>query len=416
MTQAHRDVCRPWTPVVDDVVLEDRVRSVVRDILEDLDGHPVEDISLASGRVGVALGFDYIGRAVPELPSRDIKAVGQQIVSDLGSATLDASLYGGFTGVAWGLGTILNLDEASFIEVDSTLSELIDSGRLLDDLVYGLAGFGLYAMSRLPSSGGENILGRVVEVISDRAIHDDAGLTWYTRPENLPTSVTSEYPSGYMNVGVAHGVPGQLYVLAAAAAAGVPVDRHVLDRGLAWLMSKADFQAEGSVLPTLVLPDGFQVRPARTAWCYGDLGVSVVLVEIARLLGRRDLFEFGSRLGLAAAARPADESKVVDAGLCHGAAGIAHAFGRLFQRTGDPRFQDAALFWVRRTLDMRTRGQGIGGYRAWAFDAWTDRTGLLTGASGIAAALAAAISPVDPGWDEFLLCSTRATIEVRAED
>jgi hypothetical protein len=99
---------------------------------------------------------------------------------------------------------------------------------------------------------------------------------------------------------------------------------------------------------------------------------------------------------------------VVDAGLCHGAAGLGHLFNRLFQATGDPGLGAAARSWFERTLQMRRPGRGVGGYEAWqAGDGgemtWVADAGLLTGATGIALALLGATTATEPVWDRMLL-------------
>jgi hypothetical protein len=98
----------------------------------------------------------------------------------------------------------------------------------------------------------------------------------------------------------------------------------------------------------------------------------------------------------------------VDAGLCHGAAGLGHLFNRLFQATGEPVLAEAARFWLEQALALRRPGRGFGGYEARirggdGAPTWVAEPGLLTGAAGIALALLAATAPVEPAWDRFLL-------------
>jgi hypothetical protein len=104
---------------------------------------------------------------------------------------------------------------------------------------------------------------------------------------------------------------------------------------------------------------------------------------------------------------------VVDAGVCHGAAGLALVFDRLWQASGDDALRDAALFWARRTLAMHRPGEGVAGWRAYMPDLasgghrWEADPGLLTGAAGIALALLACATEIEPRWDRFLLTSAR---------
>jgi hypothetical protein len=120
-----------------------------------------------------------------------------------------------------------------------------------------------------------------------------------------------------------------------------------------------------------------------------------------------------------AAERPFEEAGIKDAALCHGCAGLGHLFNRTFQATGEPELAQAARAWFERTLAMRHPGRGIGGYEAWQPDAAgsTARSadpGLLNGATGIALALLAATTPIEPAWDRILLVAIppRAPSEV----
>lgn len=105
-----------------------------------------------------------------------------------------------------------------------------------------------------------------------------------------------------------------------------------------------------------------------------------------------------------ALAREPHEAGVRDAGLCHGAAGLGHIANRLFWATGEERFRDLAQVWFGRVL--RSRGEGpYGGVQAWLGDKYSADPGLLTGATGVALALAAAVTSSAPEWDRLLLLS-----------
>ena len=155
--------------------------------------------------------------------------------------------------------------------------------------------------------------------------------------------------------------------------------------------------------------------PARLAWCYGDPGISLALLSAARAAGEPEWERQAVAVARAAATRPRDEGGVVDGGLCHGAAGLAHLYNRLFQATRDPFFKTEALAWIERLLALRRPGEGIAGWQAWRPIGeitgpdpelgWVADPGFLTGAAGIGLALLGAISPVEPAWDRVLLSS-----------
>lgn len=99
---------------------------------------------------------------------------------------------------------------------------------------------------------------------------------------------------------------------------------------------------------------------------------------------------------------------VYDAGLCHGAAGVAHIFNRFYQDTHNEVFKEAALYWFNQTLEMDTFQDGLAGYKASISTSGTEYencTGLLEGIAGIGLALIGAVADFEPNWDECLLIS-----------
>jgi hypothetical protein len=258
-------------------------------------------------------------------------------------------------------------------------------------------------------------LARVCQRLEELAVPQEAGLAWPSQPWNLRPEVREQFPNGMINLGVAHGVPGVLPVLAQALAVGAaPESARALLRGaVAWLFSRKLPAGAESVFPSAWGP-GTEPQPARSGWCYGDPGIAAALLVTARAAGEPAWEAEALSLARTASRRSPESGKVRDAGLCHGAAGLGHLFNRLYQATGDPELLAAARAWMVRALDLREPGQGVGGFAAWGQDAagelgWRDDPTLLAGAAGVALALLAAIAPLEPAWDRFLLISPMRT-------
>lgn len=155
---------------------------------------------------------------------------------------------------------------------------------------------------------------------------------------------------------------------------------------------------------------GEDTGASRLAWCYGDPGIAATLLVAARAAGVPAWEDKALEIARAAARRPLEQAFVRDAGLCHGAAGLAHLFNRFWQASSEEVFRDAARFWIERTLELRVPGEGIAGFRAWHAQPgpngqWVADPGLLEGATGVALVLLAAASTVEPEWDRILLVS-----------
>ena len=399
-----------------------------------------EDPMLAGGRIGLALFYAYLEAARPG------EGAGERAVAALDAAieamealNLSPALYTGFTGVAWvseHLGRMLFADEDDANgEVDEVLRGFLTHPGLLPpyELIRGGAGFGIYLLERLPDPGARELLSTVIDHLEATAEESADGCTWWTIPGWIPPHRLAEFPRGHFNLGVAHGVPGVLGFLAAAARAGLDDPRlpRLAEGVVRWLLSQRLPPGGDCVFPALLVPDPppepgpaievgelrngdrgpLKAQPSRTAWCYGDLGIACVLLAAARAFERPDWEREAVALAHLSAGRGPLESRVVDACLCHGAAGNSHLFRRLHHATGDPVFERAASVWLERALALRRPGEGIGGYLNWGLtgegngEGWRAVTGFLTGAAGVGLALLAAVSEVEPAWDRVMLLS-----------
>jgi hypothetical protein len=209
---------------------------------------------------------------------------------------------------------------------------------------------------------------------------------------------------------MAHGVPGVIALLGASIGDGVelPGARSLLRDAVAWLFGRALPEAQQTVIPNYVVGDGTPATDGRSGWCYGDPGAAAAVLVAARATGDDAWEREAIRWMRKCAARPMQDAGVRDAGLCHGAAGLAHVFNRVYQATGIEELGAAARRWFARTLELRREGEGVAGFPAYvgagpAAGCWQARAGLLSGATGVAMALLAATTAVEPSWDRALL-------------
>lgn len=413
---------RPWKPLLDGE-LGRHAERVLDDIAAALATPARGSPALADGAAGRALFFAYLaeargGEALAALVDRHLDAA----VDGLAQADLRDALFSGFAGVAW---TAQHLqgrfdgdgDDDANAGLDALLGDLLDRSPWPGhfDLVFGLVGHGVYALERLARPTGRGCLERVVARLAELAEPRHDGLGWRSRPELLLPERRRAHPRGYFDLGAAHGAPSLATVLAGACAAGVATStaRPLLDGCVRALLHER--LADGAAALPSWIADG-EVTPARLAWCYGDAGAAAALLAAARAVDEQPWVDAALALGRRAATRALDgaleEAGVVDAGLCHGAAGLALLFHRLWSDTPDHRFAEAAQRLYRHTLSLQRPGLGVAGYRAWSPqpDApdtldWSDDDGFLTGAAGVGLALLAGSSAVEPAWDRLLAAS-----------
>jgi hypothetical protein len=388
-----------------------------------------QDPSLANGQAGLALLYTWLART-RRMPRADVLTWQylDRAIDAVSMQTMDATFYGGFPGVAWAAELADHLlvpnAEDRNEAVDDALIRLLSRANLWPaphDLVVAVTGLGVYALQRLPRSSAIECLHLVLERLHEHAQRDEHGIYWWTPPAGIlhPDS-RKEYPSGRADLGLAHGAAGAIALLGGICGAGVEPQtaRPLLEGAVSWLLAHSVATEAGPTFPIWLAP-GFQLSPARCAWCYGDPGIAAALLLAARGAGAVGWEQAAVALACRAAERPPERTGVRDACFCHGTAGLAHIYNRMYQATGEPKLGRAAVYWLKRTLDFYRAAKGNGG--AWVQGSrdrdeegpWTG-IGLLEGAAGVALVLLAATTPVEPLWDRMFLVSAADASSGRA--
>jgi class I lanthipeptide synthase len=347
-----------WQPLATGA-MADQARRAVEEIVVALRGerHRPSGPSLLDGWAAHALFFDALAEQQPSYEEIADECLGRAI-EQLATITTGPQLYGGFTGVAWTaeiLGAASSCGDDPNQQVDEVLLRML--GRrpwtARHDLIAGLAGFGVYALERSNRPSGRACLARVVERLDETAERHGRGVTW-----------------SHHNHGTAHGVPAIAVVLAGACAVGVETQRAwpLLEGAVRWLLA--------SRLP-----------PGSRSVC-----VAAALFAVARAVDEPAWAREALAVARTAVRRPLERCDIRDAGLCHGAAGLAHLYNRLWQASGDGELADAARRWYEITLALHEGAR-------------SDDTSFLTGATGIGLALLAGLGAAEPIWDRALAAS-----------
>jgi lantibiotic biosynthesis protein len=409
-----------WRPVLcgpDASRAQDVIESIAATLgdIGTIDGHGV-----GNGAAGVALFYAYLHAQNPTLQWR--REVERQLCPFiLGTATTGKprSFLDGDAGVAWAMGLL----EPEFFpwygghlsnDIDAALLQHLDQRpwRGVYDFSHGLVGYALYALDRRNSVVGRQLLERTLDRLTETAVPVGAGVTWWCAPQNMDELSRRAYPSGYFNLGLAHGVPGIISVLGQASALDPPIPkaRGLLDRAVNWLLEQRNAEGDPSCYPNLVplSPGRLASKKSRVAWCYGDLGLSAALYLAAVSVEQADWAAAALEIARNAARRDMHDTGVRGAGVCHGSAGNGHIFNRLYQATHEQVFLDAACAWLSCTLTLCS-----GTSLAWMQDReeiegravkpWPDHPGFFGGLAGIGLVLLAATSDVVPTWDKLLL-------------
>jgi len=397
-----------WKPILQGS-LRDRALDTVwalADALFDTEADPYRgrEASLAHGNAAVALFYGYHAKAHKGHGYKELAiAFLARALRSVSSPQESPALYCGTTGVAWVAAHLQ--DEAGHGTclpewTDTALLQMLNQsdGGCGVGLFGGLVGQATYALERFPRPEAIRVLEQVVERLERSAVWSERGVAWLTPADQVPEERRQEAPTGGYDLSLAHGMAGVIGLLSQIFALGVAEQRvsRLLRGAVSYIFSHRLDDSSPASFPTWITPDQRPVTSGNHS-CSGDVGIAAALLMAARAFKEPSWEREALAIARRAAGRPPALYGVKEPGFCHGTAGLAHLFNRMYQATGDQELQRAARFWIEQTLALRGPKGPMAGYPA-------DR-GLVRGAAGVALALLAAATSVEPSWDRVFLLS-----------
>lgn len=417
MRSQQAQTTQQWNPILPETEKK-QILCIIEHIANDLETSIPLNTSLGRGSAGHALFFSYLHQAIP---NQGYDRTSQQIInSALAQPVLSTSylsLLGGLSGLTWVVdhlsGLTLDLfEEDPNEELDALLLDHLNEGPLRSDfdLVAGITGWGKYWVDRPSQFRKDSNISRIIDHLDHLVQRYPEGYAWYTGRHLLTPWQLDQSPNGYFDLGMAHGQAGIIAFLASVWSKGFQEPRiyNLASNAIRWLLAQR-VEHQESDFPR-VTQAGKPFSPSRVAWCYGDLGIAMALLKAGRAFTEPEWINIAVEIAQKAAKRPLEHSGVKDASLCHGSAGNAHLFYRIYQSSGKDCFKAAARKYIDQTLDFYHPEAGIGGFQAWqpspdSANPWKNQGGFLEGSVGIGLALLAAISDIEPKWDSVLMVS-----------
>ncbi|MGH3625222.1 MAG: lanthionine synthetase C family protein [Sciscionella sp.] len=324
---------------------------------------------------------------------------------------------------------LATVDELLFRRVGTWLAALPREGGLPVsdyDLISGLTGVGAYLLGAA-GPDDEGRAGKLLAAILTRFVswsEQPAPGGFWTPPEQRTESERAHAPAlagGYYNLGLAHGVAGPLALLALAAERGhLAPGAHRAAAGIVGLLLAGTADTPfGPDVGCYLLPDSEPAAEglSAAAWCYGNPGVARALQLAGRAFAEPEWERLAWRLVSSVLERPVASWSLSSPILCHGRAGLLYLLHRIHlhrihtdstdgaERAGSTvaRCAEVIVTLLRELVaeydecarhGFRNDNPRIGG---------PDHPGLLQGAAGIGAVLAAMDSPATPNWERLFL-------------
>jgi lantibiotic modifying enzyme len=369
------------------------------------------DPSFASGHSGAAMfyGYYYSLTKDKKLQTKCENLI-ERLIDYISKYEVSFTLCDGLAGLCWCIqhliaNDVIDASESILDDLDELIAKFAITQLKLGnyDLLHGGVGCGLYLLGRKNCAEYVN---EIVVALNESSHRDNSGQYWIDDYSNYPVIKKCA------NFGMAHGLPSIISFLAKVSIRNkLELAKEMVRDASNYLISKSNLeQYVGSHFPRYYIendPNPKQI--SRLAWCYGDLGAAVSLLHASKALADNDLRKQMLDILISSTNRRSfEETLVNDGGICHGIAGVAHIYNRLYLDFSDKVFEEAKNFWFDR---LEVYIDNCGGMKSFKYfdvikNEFSPSTNFLTGSAGAGLALISQIdNTVTPSWDEFLLLS-----------
>jgi len=391
---------------------ESKVHDIANFLFSHIDNSKIssiQDSGLYSGTFGVIL---FLSHYLYYFPCDKYQSIYEQYLDFCLKKLIEESqTYTYCNGLVGILNCLELMNDISLIDID--YSDIDDNYHyhLLDTMKYGIArvnydfmhgGLGI----ALYYKDDEYFAKEAVNELSHSAIKEANIIKW-------KSFLTSNRSIGY-NISLSHGMSSIIIYLAKIYKNNIMRDKvgELLYGVSNYVLSQEiNYEKYGSCFPPLSLDNGESIIKSRLAWCYGDLGIAVALWQAGEVLD--DLVLCSKAIEIfkyCAYRRDVNGEFIMDAGICHGSAGIAMMFNYMHWKTGEKLFLDAYNYWLSTTLDLGKFPDGFCGYKKYAlnederFAVLRNGYDLLEGVSGIGLVLLSSVKQrLERDWSELFL-------------
>lgn len=324
-----------------------------------------DNIGLLTGSSGSLL-FLVLYSMVTENNSIEEKA--EQVLDDILGKLAEAensspSHCEGIAGIAWSLLFLYEihyLNEPSddfFDDCDRLLTVYLDLFLKEEkwDLLYGAIGIGFYFLKR----SNEVEVKKIIKFLERIAVSEDNQIKFKRHEPYFERLI---YDTGF-----AHGNAAVLLFVTRAYKAGILLNEcKTLISGMITFYDKNvhKYDVEGCYWPDFMEMDNSikdQQTYSRIAWCYGDLMILNTLYTASEAIGDIEgSIRYLDMLEVTSGRTSYTTSLVKDPHICHGSAGIALVYEKLYHSTSRKAFKLAADYWISVTISAFVPGSVLG--------------------------------------------------------
>ena len=372
-----------------------------------------EVFGLYSGEFGLLLFLFYYSRYTKMKKHTVItERYAKQLMGQFIKRTRLHTFCSGLSGILY---LFEFLRENEFIDLDVSSAQPVLDNYLVSrmrqdvqqqyyDFMHGALGVGLYFLKK---DMHPEYIQELIDFLYHTAEKDLDRLIF--KWESIVMINERESRNAY-NLALSHGISSIIIFLSRVVNSGICDGKitEMLSGAVNYVLSQEkDFSQFGSFFPNCIIKNSSEpLSKSRLAWCYGDLGIGLALWQAGKAIDKIDWRNKGLEILLQSTQRRnLRENSVMDAEICHGSAGIAMIYRRMYLEAGRNEFLEAISYWIQQTLNFSCFEDGLAGYKRFEKEGWKNDYSLLTGIAGIGLVLLSYIEDNQQDWDELFLLS-----------
>lgn len=334
-------------------------------------------------------------------------------IEQLLSANLENGIVtycNGISGYAWFINYLikneyLEIDASNFFkEIDNIVYKFslkqLEVGN--HDFLHGAVGNMVYLLERKSSNKVLKYIENLLIKLREQAIQTKEGLFWEDSFEENEKSI---------NIGLSHGLSGKIVLFSKLYKSNIckSLVKEMLVESVRFILNNKNVnQSDFSFPDRLNLVNKEKNVNSGLRWCYGDMGISIALWQAGEVLQDDVIKKEAIDICIKTTKfKGLEETKILDAGMCHGTAGVAYIYNKMYKYSGQTVFQSAANYWLNITLEKAIHKDGLAGYKKYyaGTNSWYNDYGLLEGTAGIGLTLLSFLNEESFSWDRCLLLS-----------
>jgi lantibiotic modifying enzyme len=392
-------------------VVEQKINSIAECIYAKVQKQEKELLGVYPGEFGILLFlFYYSSYTENEEYISLTETYAEKLLERLAEGISSHTFCNGLSGILY---LFEFLKENRFIDMDvsatqPTLNNYLVTRMRQDiqypyyDFMHGALGVGFYFLKK--GSNREQIQELVDFLYNTAEKESNNGIFKWKSIVDMEKNIL-----GY-NIALSHGISSIIIFLSRVVKSGMVDEKinEMLSGAVNYILSQQiDIQQYGSYFPSQSLENKHTpISRSRLAWCYGDLGVAMALWQAGKVVNNVEWKNKSLEIFLPTSLRLSlVENYVQDAEICHGSAGIAMIYYRMYLETNKDEFKESCNYWLNQTLNFSRFSDGLAGYKTFTNDEWKSDYSLLMGISGIGLVLLSCITKDKQIWDELFLLS-----------